>query len=88
MTAEPALADPVPGDLPAIDDMVGCVARTIMWMQHAYDQQIRVRAADATWAARELETLTAVLHMLEDLRCSARTTPRLSFVPSRRRLKS
>jgi hypothetical protein len=54
-----------------INDLIGCVARTIMWMQHSLDQQVSQRRATREFAAAELERMTQVLHLLEDLRAGA-----------------
>ena len=70
---------------PSLEDMIGVVGRTVTWLQHAMDQQVRVRAADAAWAARELETLTAVLHLLEDLRHGAQMAPTVQVSVERSR---
>jgi hypothetical protein len=54
-----------------INDLIGCVARTITWMQHALDQQVSQRRATREFAAAEMERMTLVLHLLEDLRAGA-----------------
>jgi hypothetical protein len=41
-------------------------------MQHALDVQVAMRRADREFAAAELERLTRVLHLLEDLRGAAK----------------
>jgi hypothetical protein len=51
--------------------VLGCVARTIAWMQHALDQQVTQRRATREFAAAEMERMTQVLLLLEDLRGTA-----------------
>jgi hypothetical protein len=72
-----------PGD--HIDDLVGTVNRAIHWMQHALDQQVQQRRATQEFAAAELERMTQVLHLLEDLRGAAAPQPDLHIAPDRRR---
>jgi hypothetical protein len=54
-----------------IDELVGTVGRAIAWMQVSLDQQVTQRRATREFAAAELERMTRVLHLLEDLRAGA-----------------
>jgi hypothetical protein len=77
----------VPEPERVIDDLVGTVNRAIHWMQHALDQQVQQRRATQEFAAAEMERMTQVLHLLEDLRHGAAAAPRpdlqVSFAASR-----
>lgn len=92
MPVEPATVEPVPStdDLSAIEDLIGTAGRAVAWMHHALSIEVGARRATREFAAGELERMTAIVHLLEDLRGGARVPPRLhlSFVPCRRRLKS
>jgi hypothetical protein len=81
-------SDDAEGDHP-INDLIGCVARTLVWMQYALDQQVSQRRATREFAAGEMERLTKVLHLLEDLRgaakISAEREPRLHLSMPRRK---
>ena len=56
-----------------------------MWMQHALDQQVVQRRATREFAAAELERMTQVLLVLEDLRAGAERQPRLHLSMVRRK---
>jgi hypothetical protein len=43
-----------------------------MWMQHSLDQQVMQRRATREFAAAEMERMTQVLLVLEDLRGAAK----------------
>jgi hypothetical protein len=61
-------------------------ARGIGWMQHALDVQVAMKRADREFAAAEMERMTAVLLLLEDLRSAAERQPRLHLsIATRRR---
>jgi len=78
------VADDAEADQP-INDLIGCVGRTIMWMQHSLDQQVMQRRATREFAASEVERMTQVLLLLEDLRAGAERQPRLHLSMARRK---
>ena len=68
-----------------INDLIGCVGRTITWMRYALDLQVTQRRATREFAALEMENMTRVLHLLEDLRAGAEREPKLHLSMVRRK---
>jgi hypothetical protein len=60
---------------PEIDDLIGTAGRAVAWMHYALSIEVGARRATREFAAGELERMTAIVHLLEDLRHGAAAGP-------------